>query len=165
MEPIVKSIVNKLMSDPITDVLPTRNKVTELVNSSNLSTSTLRQVAQEIIRFTLTANKYLDEKGTESARAEASEATKTIYVNKNDVIINKDQLITNEIYEQLKSMNLLKDKTSYLPQLGLLLLAALLVLILYLFIKQSKLPIRENNSSAIDASCYLYCKYCRHAYC
>lgn len=149
MEPIVKSIVNKLMSDPIIEVQPTRNKVTELVNSSNLSTSTLRQVAQEIIRFALTANKYLDEKGTDEARTEASEATKTIYVNKNDVIINKDQLITNEIYEQLKSMNLLKDKTSYLPRLGLLLLASLLVLVVYLFVRQSNLPIRENNSQLL----------------
>jgi putative nucleotidyltransferase with HDIG domain len=149
MEPIVKSIVNKLMSDPIIEVQPTRNKVTEQVNSSNLSTSTLRQVAQEIVRFTLTANKYLDEKGTEEARNQASEATKTIYVNKNDVIIYKDQLITNEIYEQLKNMNLLKDNTSYLPQVGLLLLASLLVLVLYLFIRQSKLPIRENNSQLL----------------
>ncbi|MEX2462407.1 MAG: HDIG domain-containing metalloprotein [Paenibacillaceae bacterium] len=146
MEPIVKSIVNKLMSDPIIEAQPTRNKVTEQVNASNLSTSNLRQVAQELVRFTITANKYLDEKGTEEARKKASEATKTIYVNKNDVIIYKDQLVTNEIYEQLKNMNLLKDKKSYLPQLGLLLLAILLVLVLYSFLRQSKLPIRDNNS-------------------
>jgi membrane-associated HD superfamily phosphohydrolase len=149
MEPIVKSIVNKLMSDPIIEAQPIRNKVTEQVNSSDLSTSTLREVAQELVRFSITANKYLDEKGTKDAKIKASEAIKTIYVNKNDVIIHKNQLITIEIYEQLKSMNMLKDKVSYLPRLGVLLLASLLVLVLYLFIRQSKLPIRENNSQLL----------------
>ncbi|QGQ95726.1 HDIG domain-containing protein [Paenibacillus psychroresistens] len=149
MEPIVKSIVSKLMSDPIIEVQGTRNKVTEQVNSSDLSTSVLREVAQDLVRFSLTANKYLDEQGTAEARDKAQELTKTIFINKNDAIINKDQLITNEIYEQLKSMNLLTDKASYLPRLGLLLLSSLLVLVLYLFIRQSKLSIRENNSQLL----------------
>jgi putative nucleotidyltransferase with HDIG domain len=149
MEPIVKSIVNKLMSDQIIEVEPTRNKVTEQVNSSDLSTSILREVAQDLVRFSITANKYLDEIGTAEARDKASKSTKTIFINKNEAIIQKDQLITNEIYEQLKSMNLLKGKASYLPRLGLLLLSSLLVLVVYLFIRQSKLSIRENNSQLL----------------
>jgi putative nucleotidyltransferase with HDIG domain len=149
MEPIVKSIVSKLSSDPIIEVQPARNLVTEQVNSSDLSTSTLREVAQELVRFSLTANKFLDEKATEAAKIKASEATKPIYVNKNDAIISKGQLVTNEIYEQLKSMNLLKDKANYLPRLGVLLFASMLVLVLYLFIRQSKLSIRENNSQLL----------------
>jgi putative nucleotidyltransferase with HDIG domain len=149
MKPLVKSIVNKLMNDPIIEAQPARMKVTEQINSSNLSTSTLREVAQELTRFSLTANKFLDEKSTEEARIKASEATKSIYWNKNDVIINKDQKITQEIYEQLKSLNLLKGNTSYLPQVGILLLASLFVLIIYLFIRQSKLPLYDNNSQLL----------------
>jgi putative nucleotidyltransferase with HDIG domain len=149
MEPVVKSIVNKLMNDPITDAPTARERVTALVNSSNLSKSTSREVAQEFARFAITANKFLDEKSTEAARLKASEATGPIYINKNDVVVSKDQLITAEIYERLKSLNLLKDKSSYLPQLGLVLLAALIVLVLYLFIRQSKLPIRNNNSQLL----------------
>jgi putative nucleotidyltransferase with HDIG domain len=149
MEPVVKSIVNKLMNDPIMEAETARERVTEAVNSSELSKSTSREVVQELARFAITANKFLDQASTEEARLRASDAAVISYINKNDILVNKDQLITQEIYDRLKSLNLLKDKSSYLPQLGLLLLAALFVLVIYLFIRQSKLPIRDNNSQLL----------------
>jgi putative nucleotidyltransferase with HDIG domain len=149
MEPVVKAVVSKLLSDPLVDAKTARERVTERVNSSDLSKPILREVAQELARFAITANKFVDEKATEEARIKASEAAKTIYILKNDVVVNKDQLITEEIYNRLKSLNLLKDKASYLPQIGLLLLTFLFVLVLYLFIRQSKLLIRDNNSQLL----------------
>ncbi|MDB5052268.1 MAG: receptor with intracellular metal dependent phosphohydrolase [Bacilli bacterium] len=149
MEQVTKSIVNQLVTDSILDAQTARAKVTELVNSSDLSQPTSREVVQEIARFAITANKFLDTKGTDDARVKARDDTKPIYFNKNDVLVAKNQLITTEIYNRLKSLDLLKSKASYLAQVGLLLLAALFVLILYLFIRQSKLPIRENNSQLL----------------
>jgi putative nucleotidyltransferase with HDIG domain len=149
MEPVVKSVVSIMMSDPVVDAKTARERVTERINSSDLSKPILREIAQELARFAITANKFLDEKATGEARIKASEATKTVYILKNDVVVHKDQMITEEIYNQLKSLNLLKDKASYLPQVGLLLLTLLFVLVLYLFINQSKLLIRDNNSQLL----------------
>ncbi|GIP39614.1 cyclic-di-AMP phosphodiesterase PgpH [Paenibacillus sp. J31TS4] len=145
MEPVTLEIVNKLMNDPITDAQNVRTRVTELVNSSNLAKNTSREMVQELARFAITPNKFLDAKATEEARVQARENTKPVLINKNDVLVNKGEVVTEEIYQRLDKLNLLKDETDYRHHAGLMLLVALLVLVLHQFVRQSKLPLQSNN--------------------
>jgi putative nucleotidyltransferase with HDIG domain len=149
MLPVTKVVVAKLMSDPVLDAQTARAKVPELVNSSDLSKNTSREIVQEIVRAVLTPNKFLDQKGTEDERALARENVKPVYINKNDILVDKGEVITEEIYQRLDELKLLKDKANNLPHLGLGIVVALLVAILFLFVRQSRLPIQNNNSQLV----------------
>ncbi|RAV21756.1 HD family phosphohydrolase [Paenibacillus contaminans] len=149
MEPVTKDIVGKLMTDATTDAATARTRVTELVNSSTLTKNTSRELVQEIARFAIMPNKFLDAKGTDEARAQARENTKPVFINKNDVLVHKGEMITDQLYKQLGDLNLLKDKANYGPQLGLVLFCAFLTFGLFMFVRQSELPISTNNAQLL----------------
>ncbi|WP_411829421.1 HD family phosphohydrolase [Paenibacillus alginolyticus] len=149
MRPVTKDIVNKLMNDQILDAQTARAKVAELVNTSNLTKNTSREMLTEIARALITPNKFFDQKGTEDAKGQARESVKPVYINKNDVLVKVGDVITEEIYARLDKLELLKDKANYLPQLGLCILSALLSFAIYMFVRQSTLPIKYNNSQLV----------------
>lgn len=145
MEPVAIDVVSRLMNDQLTDAQPARTRVAELVNASPLTKSASRELVQELARFVVTPNKFVNQKATEQARAEARESTKPVYINKGDVLVHKNEMVTEETYERLKAMDLLKEKVNYWPQLGLALLCGLFVLGLFMFVRQREHPIRNNN--------------------
>ncbi len=149
MIPITREIVSKLMIDQVTDAQTARAKVAELVNSSDLSKNTLRELVQEIVRVVITPNKFLDQKATEDKRAQERETVKPVYINQGDVIVSKGDIITDEIYKRLKTAELLKEKANYWPHVGLMLLVFILTMMIYLFIRQSTLSIRTNNAQLL----------------
>lgn len=150
MRPVTKDIVNnKLMNDQILDAQTARAKVAELVNTSNLTKNTSREMVTEISRALITPNKFFDQKGTEDAKGQARESVKPVYINKNEVLVKVGDVITEEIYARLDKLELLKDKANYLPQLGLSILSALLSFAIYMFVRQSTLPIKYNNSQLV----------------
>ncbi|NOU85193.1 HDIG domain-containing protein [Paenibacillus sp. LMG 31460] len=149
MRDVNKDIVGKLMNDQVLDAQTARAKVAELVNTSNLAKNTSREMVTEISRAILTPNKFFDQKGTEDAKGQARENVKPVYINKNDVLVNVGDVITEEIYARLDKLELLKDKANYLPQLGLSVLSALMSFAIYMFVRQSTLPIKYNNSQLV----------------
>jgi putative nucleotidyltransferase with HDIG domain len=145
MESIAKNIVNKLMTEQILDADDARVKVAELVNASDLSKQLSRELVQEIVRFVLTPNRFLDEQATLEAKEEAAKNVEPIMVHKNDMVVTEGQLITEEIYLLLDGLGVLKDKENYWPEAGLVIMILLFVFILFMFIRQSNLPISTNN--------------------
>ncbi len=149
MLPVTKEIVAQLMNDQVLDAQTARAKVAELVNTSLLAKNTSREMVQELVRVVLTPNKFFDQQGTDEAKARARENVQPVYINKNDVLVASGETITDDIYQRLNTLNLLKDKANYLPHLGLLLLVSLYSFMLYMFVRQSSLPIPYNNSQLL----------------
>lgn len=146
MEPIVIDIVNRLMSDPISDVGSVRLQVPELVNASKLSSNVTRGLAQEIIRFSLTPNRFYDEEATARAREAAERDTPTIYFEKGEPIVRAGETITEELYQKLDEMKLIQNgNNNLLPRLGLITLCLLFLGALYMFVRTSRLAIRNDN--------------------
>ncbi|SDC72443.1 hypothetical protein SAMN02799630_01296 [Paenibacillus sp. UNCCL117] len=145
MEPVSRDIVLRLMTDQLLDAQVGRAKVAELVNASNLSKNNVRELVQELVRAALTPNKFYDQKGTEEAKGHARDNVKPVYINKNDVLVHKGELITEELYQKLAALELLKDERSYWPHLGLLIFVTLCCLLLFMYVKQSALPVSHNN--------------------
>lgn len=145
MEPVTKEIVSRLMNDQLLNAQPARTRVAELVNSSPLTKNTSREMVQELARYAITPNRFANQKATDEERAEAREHTEPVYINKGDVLVQEGEIVTEETYERLRAMDLLKEKVSYWPQLGLALMSGLFVLGLYMFIRQSEQPIRSHN--------------------
>lgn len=145
MEPVAKEIVTRLMNDQIMEAQTVRAKVAELVNSSTLTKSMSREMVQEIVRAAITPNKFLDQKGTETAKGHARDNVKPVFVNKNDVLVSKGEPITADIYQRLSSLDMLQDEASYWPRIGLIIMVLMLALAVFMFVKQSTLSISSNN--------------------
>ncbi|TLS50346.1 HDIG domain-containing protein [Paenibacillus antri] len=146
MEPVVIDIVNRLMSDPTGDAESVRMQVPEWVNASTLTSNVTRGLAQEIIRFALTPNRFYDEDATVRAREAAERDTETIYIEKGDAIVRAGQTITEELYQKLEQMNLIQNgNNNVLPRLGLAALCLLFLGALHAFVRHSRLAIRNDN--------------------
>ncbi|MCZ8511177.1 HDIG domain-containing protein [Paenibacillus filicis] len=145
MQPVAKEIVIRLMNEQVLEAQTARAKVAELVNASNLTKNNARELVQELVRAALSPNKFYDQKGTDEAKGHARDIVKAVYINKNEVLVAKGEKITEELYQRLASLDLLRDEASYWPKVGLLLFLVLLTFVVYMFVRQSPLPISGNN--------------------
>lgn len=150
MRLVTRDILIKLMlNEQILDAQTARAKVAEVVNTSTLAKNTSREMVTEIARALITPNKFFDQKGTDDAKGQARANMKTVYINKNDVLVKAGDVITEEIYTRLEKLKLLKDKANHLPQLGLGILCALLSFVIFIFVRQSTLQVKYNNSQLV----------------
>ncbi|ULO08826.1 HDIG domain-containing protein [Paenibacillus sp. 19GGS1-52] len=151
MKPVARDIVTKLMNDQIQDAQTARAKVAEQVSISSLTQRTAREVVQELVRLVLTSNKFYDEETTKEAKVQAREDTPDVFIEQGDVLVAKGQLITPELYSLLDENGLLSNEVNYWPQLGLLMLAALLSAGLLMFIRYSggTSTFKYNNSQLL----------------
>lgn len=146
MEPVVIDITNRLMSDPIGDVSAVRQQVPEWVNASNLSSNVTRGLAQEIIRFVVTPNRFQDEEATVRAREAAAQDTQTIYIEKGEAIVRAGETITPQLYQKLEQLNLIQNRdNNVLPRIGLSVLCLFFLGALHSYVRHSRQAIRSDN--------------------
>ncbi|WP_276355983.1 HD family phosphohydrolase [Cohnella caldifontis] len=131
MKTVGRDVVRQLTRDPLMEADSARTKVSELVNASTLSLKTQREIVQELARLVILPNKFYDKKATEDAKVEAKKNTPPVLIKQGDVIVRKGELITQDIYDLLTDLELLKEHRSYWPQLGVLLLSLLFMLAIY----------------------------------
>lgn len=135
IRPIAREIVNKLVSDQLSDAQTARAKVAELVNTSSLNKRSTREVVQELTRLVITANKFYDEEATKNAKVEARENTPTVFIKQGDIVVHKGEMITQETYALLNELDLLKNEVNYWPQFGVLLMSVMFSLVLFMFLR------------------------------
>jgi putative nucleotidyltransferase with HDIG domain len=141
-----KRIVQEIMSQGIRneDLGDARSQVNGMLVSTDLNKNE-REVLLELARSSITQNMFIDEDQTKKLRDLAMERVGSIYIDKNEVLVTQGEKITSEVLQRLEMAGLLKNRTSYKPHFGLLLLTILLVILLYLFVQQSNMDIKYNN--------------------
>ncbi|WP_088547447.1 HD family phosphohydrolase [Paenibacillus aquistagni] len=149
MRPVGREIVGKLMSDSVLDASGARTKVAEHVNASSLSKRSSREVVQELVRLSITPNKFFDAEATQLAKDEAREKTPVVYIKQGDVIVKRGQVITQETYDLLKANDLLKTEVNLWPQFGLLVLSLLFTFAIYMYIRQNSLHRFKYNNTQL----------------
>lgn len=137
MKPVANEISNKIMRDSIADAAVARAKVAEYVSASSLSERSAREVVQELVRLSITPNKFYDEEATKLAKRHARENTPQVFIKQGEIIIHKGEKITPELYEMLKQEELLKSELNLRPQFGLIILSAMFTLLLFMFMRQN----------------------------
>src|SRR5690606_8496860 len=103
MRVVAREIVRKLMGEQLREAETARTQVAELVNASTLSNRTAREIVQELARFAIMPNKFLDTEATENAKAQAKQNTQPIVFKEGDVIVKRGQTITPDLYKLLRS--------------------------------------------------------------
>ncbi|MHA6483732.1 HD family phosphohydrolase [Paenibacillus sp. strain BS8-2] len=137
MRTVARDIVRKLTVEQLREAETARTQVAELVNASALSNRAEREIVQELARFSIMPNKFLDTDATEEAKTLAKQNTAPVVFKEGDVIVKRGQTITPDLYKLLSDSNLLQDKRSYWPQAGLLILSIMFVILLFAYLHQS----------------------------
>src|SRR5699024_3056936 len=68
-----------------------------------------------------------DVEKTMEARNEAASNVEPVIIRSGDIIVREGQIITNEIYEDLKLVGVLNKEKSFFPEIGLILFISLIV--------------------------------------
>lgn len=90
----------------------------------------MKQITTDLVDFLVVENSFFDVEKTMQARKEAVSKIDPVLVRAGEVIVREEQVITNELYEQLKLVGLLKqDKAAY-PAIGLLIFVLLIISII-----------------------------------
>ncbi|MBM7565651.1 HD family phosphohydrolase [Paenibacillus sacheonensis] len=137
MQVVAVSIVHKLMGDSLREAETARTKVAELVNASALSERKTREIVQELARYAIMPNKFLDKQATNDARVAAKENTPPVVFGQGDIIVHKGEVVSKEMYDRLSSFGLLQTKKNYWPQLGLLLFSVLFLIVIYGYLEKA----------------------------
>ena len=119
----------------------------------------LKEMASGIFAAALEPNLLLDEEAMEAAREEKRAEVEEVMIRKNQKIVDEGEIITQEIYDKLVSLQLV-GRAAYgermIPLLGSLLMVGLLFVALYLFFVWGKgLVVLKQNEMKMLFSIYV----------
>lgn len=98
-----------------------REEMTSKIKYSSLDES-IKDVLFELVDFAVVENAIFDVEKTMEARKEAANNVQPVVIRSGDIIVREGQIITNEIYDELKLVGLLNNERKIYPGLGLALL-------------------------------------------
>ena len=96
----------------------------------------LKDVLYSLSNFIVTENSFFDLEATTEARKIAASNVDPEMIKAGEVIVSEGQVITNEIYEQLRLVGLLDSQRNIFPVVGLVLLLLILGAVSVVEIKQ-----------------------------
>ena len=114
------SAINDVMSQQIaaSDVENARNKVEEMVQLSAMTTE-LKEASIVLARFAITQNYFYDPVKTEEQRQKALEEVEPTKILQGQVLVEKGDLIDEEVYRNIQLSGLLESDQSITPFIGL----------------------------------------------
>ncbi len=124
--------VHKVMNEriPANEVENAKKRVEETLRITAMPEN-LKNAAVELARHAIVQNEFYDPEATEELRKQAAENVEPVKILQGQVIVEEGQLVTPEIYRQLKLLGLMDGKDSFLPLIGLLLLSVMLASVLF----------------------------------
>lgn len=148
LEVVTKAIIEEVMEGGVKEgsIARTKTYVIEEFKNANLSEEA-KKIGQDIAFTVIRPNMVYDKEATEKLQEEAIEVIEPVKIAKNQIIIEKGTVITEEHRELLKDLGLLvQDKGANVNLLiGTIFLAATLVGVLVFSIYYFHKSIFENN--------------------
>lgn len=134
--------LNKSKNQLIKSTIPVLEKGVRIENiysakeeaKTEIKYSTLEENTKEVIKdlidFIIVENSFFDVEKTMEARKEAVSKVEPVLIRAGDVIVREEQVITNELYEQMRLVGLLKQEKKAFPIVGLFLFVTIIVSII-----------------------------------
>ncbi|MCS1350472.1 HD family phosphohydrolase [Mechercharimyces sp. CAU 1602] len=122
-----------------------RAQIDEMLVTSSLE-SDARSIVREITRNFLIASEVYDQERTEALRDAARNSVDPIMIRKGEVLVSAGDVITDYQYGLLKDLGLLREFSNPKLFIGLALLLAVLVLLIYLYLVRFQKEIGQDNS-------------------
>ncbi len=87
----------------------------------------VKDILYKLVDFAVVENSFYDAEKTIEARNEAASSVTPVVIRSGDIIVREGQIITNEIYDDLELVGLLKQQKKVFPGIGLALFIILLL--------------------------------------
>lgn len=105
-----------------------------------------QKLMMELTSFAVVENSFFDPEKTEEARKTSANSVDPVVISAGEIIVRQGQMITNEIYEDLKLVGLLDEERNFFPVIGLaifiLLLCGFIIYEIYWLDKRSQMDHR-----------------------
>jgi len=102
-----------------------REELTSKIKFSSLDEN-VKDALYDLVEFAVVENAIFDVEKTMEARKEAANNVQPVVIRSGDIIVREGQIITNEIYEELKLAGLLDNERKIYPAIGLAILVIML---------------------------------------
>jgi cyclic-di-AMP phosphodiesterase PgpH len=131
--------INNVMTKRISadEVENAKKRVEEELKYTTLSEN-LRIASIELGRYAIIQNEFYDPTATEELRNQAVESVEPVKILQGQVIVEEGELITQDIYRQLKLAGLLNTEKSFKPFIGLIVLVTIILSAIYYYFYQMK---------------------------
>lgn len=110
----------------IENIQSAKEEVASVIKYSTLEAD-VKDTLNELIDFAIVENSFFDVEKTMEARKEAASNVEPVIIRSGDIIVREGQIITNEIYEDLKLVGVLNKQKSIYPGIGLTVFIIMLV--------------------------------------
>ena len=112
----VKKILNNGVR--IENIQSAKEELNATIKYSTLDDD-VKDVLYQLVDFAIVENSFFDVEKTLEARNEAASNVEPVIIRSGDIIVREGQIITNEIYEELKLVGVLDNNKKLLPGIGL----------------------------------------------
>ena len=99
------------------------------IKYTNLNSS-IKDILLDLSEFAVVENAFFDVEKTMEARKEAASNVDPVVIRAGEIIVREGQIITNEIYEELKLVGLLNNDRNFYPVIGVALLIILILTVI-----------------------------------
>ncbi|WP_147532399.1 HD family phosphohydrolase [Bacillus marasmi] len=126
--------INYVMSSriPQDDVENAKKRLEEELKYTSLNNN-LKNAAIELGRYAVIQNEFYDPNATEEMRQQARESVEPVLILEGQILVEEGQLISRDIYRQLKLVGVLDNENSLKPFIGLSSLILILLGGLYFY--------------------------------
>jgi putative nucleotidyltransferase with HDIG domain len=145
-----RDIVSNLLADGIRsqELANKKDLVDRMLVTSSLSSNS-RYLVREITRYFLIPNELYDQKKTDSLREAAKDSVESIPIKKGQVLVSSGEVVTEDQYRKLTEIGLIREQTSFIPYVGLLLLVVLILAIFRFYVQRFHFFIHQDNSQLL----------------
>lgn len=132
----VVTAVHSVMKDrvSVSDVESKKKQVQNQLIYTNVSNE-LKKAMYDVAQFAIIPNVVYDPEKTAENRQEAGERIEPVRIKQGQIIVEEGQLITTDIYRQLKLVGLLDRDHAIQPLVGLLLLIVIMISFVMHYVK------------------------------
>lgn len=155
--PVLESILTDGITPANIESIKTSfsKKITETDSTDNTS---LKQVVADVVSEKLKTNYYVDTNATELARIAVENAVKPVFIEKGNIVCEKDEIVTQAQYDALKKMGMLTEGgISYRLAICTSALVIILVVLVswYLFIFERKTALQPKKMLLLSLLCIM----------
>ena len=142
--------INSVMANRISanDIENAKKRIEDELNYSTLS-GNLKTTAIDLGRYAVVQNEFYDPNATKELRRQASESVESIKILQGQIIVEEGELVSSDIYRQLKLVGLLNTTNSFKPFLGLAIFITIFLAAIYHYFYQMKLPAEKKQANML----------------
>jgi putative nucleotidyltransferase with HDIG domain len=145
---ITVTAINNVMADRISanDIENAKKRIEDELNNSILSGG-LKKASIDLGRYAIVQNEVYDSNATKELRRQAAESVEPVKILQGQIIVEEGELVSSEIYRQLKLVGLLNNSSSFNPFLGLAFLIIIILAAFYHYFSELKISSDEKKQS------------------